>query len=375
MAKEKTKDSNAYSLMSPRFWHGMRFPYWLKLLARNRFDVSWSRLHLALGVSFFSPWNDLLAFLQHLGFGRAIERTSLAGPPIFVLGHWRSGTTLLHEYLALDERFASPTTFQCFAPWHFLLTEGLFTRFGGFLLPERRPMDNMKAGWSLPQEDEFALMNLGAPTPYLRILFPSHPIPHEGTLASSTFTADELEAWKRALDWFLRAVTYKVRKPLILKSPPHTGRLGILRAMYPQAKFVHIVRDPRKVYPSTLKLWKTLDEIQSMQAPSDEKRIEEFVLRTLPTMYKSFEADRIGLPESQLIELRYEDFVVDPVSAMQRIYEQLELGSFDSVRDKVSEKSKLERDYQTNRLELRGDEERMVMQAWNEYAKRYGYDG
>jgi hypothetical protein len=145
--------------------------------------------------------------------------------------------------------------------------------------------------------------------------------------------------------------------------------------MYPQAKFVHIVRDPRKVYPSTLKLWKTLDEIQSMQAPSDEKRIEEFVLRTLPTMYKSFEADRIGLPESQLIELRYEDFVVDPVSAMQRIYEQLELGGFDSVRDKVSEKSKLERDYQTNRLELRGDEERMVMQAWNEYAKRYGYDG
>lgn len=374
MSKEKIKNANSYSLVSPRFWHGMRFPYWLSLLRKNRFDIAWSRAHLAAGVSVFAPWNDLLAFIQHGLHGRAIEQTPLAGPPIFVLGHWRSGTTLLHEYLALDQRFASPTTFQCFAPWHFLLTEGLFTRFGGFLLPERRPMDNMKAGWSLPQEDEFALMNLGAPTPYLRILFPNHPVPYEGTLSSDSFSREELEAWKQKFDWFLRAVTYKVQKPLILKSPPHTGRLGILRAMYPEAKFVHIVRDPRKVYPSTLKLWKTLDEIQSLQSPTDETRIREFVLRTLPTMYTSFEADRIGLPDSQIIDLRYEDFIVDPVSAMQRIYEQLQLGGFESMRDRIVEKTSLERDYQTNRLEMTPEEERMVMDAWSDYARRYHYD-
>lgn len=374
MATDKTQRSNTYSLLSPRFWHGMRFFYWIRLLWTHRFDFSWSRLHLVVAVCLFSPWNDLLALMQHGFFGRAIRRTSLPKDPIFVLGHWRSGTTLLHEYLALDPRFASPTTYQCFAPWHFLLTEGLVTRFGGFLLPEKRPMDNMKAGWSLPQEDEFALMNLGAPTPYLRILFPNHPVPFEGTLASRSFSPQELSRWKQSLDGFLRAVTYKVRKPLILKSPPHTGRLGILRAMYPEAKFVHIVRDPRKVYPSTLKLWKTLDQIQAVQAPTHEEQLQDFVLRTLPNMYASFEADRVGLADSQLIELRYEDFIADPVSSMARIYEQLNLGDFELVRDKVASKAQLERNYQTNRLEMQPNEERTVMTAWGQYAKRYGYE-
>jgi len=184
MAEKAPDKVNQYPALSPRFWHGMRFPYWISLLAKNRFRVSLSRLHIAIGVTCFTPFTDLMALIQHVIFGRAIARTPLVGAPIFVLGHWRSGTTLLHEYLSLDERFASPTTFQCFAPWHFLLTEGLVTRFGGFLLPDKRPMDNMKAGWALPQEDEFALMNLGAPTPYLRILFPHHPVPFEDTLAT-----------------------------------------------------------------------------------------------------------------------------------------------------------------------------------------------
>ncbi len=235
-------------------------------------------------------------------------------------------------------------------------------------------MDNMRAGWALPQEDEFALMNLGAPTPYLRILFPNHPIPFEGTLASAGFSAEELATWKRTFDWFLRAITFKVRKPLILKSPPHTGRLGILREMYPDAKFVHIVRDPRKIYPSTIKLWKTLDDIQAMQSATDDQSIQDFVLRTLPTMYASFEADRIGIPDSQIIDLRYEDFVADPLSTMQRVYEQLQLSDFDSVREKIAAKAQGERDYQTNRLELQPDEEQRLMDAWHQYAIRYGYD-
>lgn len=373
MAKEKTQTTNPYSLMTPRFWHGMRSSCWFQLLWRNHFDFSWSRLHLVVAVSFFSLVNDLLALMQQLFFSRAIQRTELAGPPIFVLGHWRSGTTLLHEYLALDERFASPTTFECFAPSHFLLTEGLMTRFGGFLLPEKRPMDNMKAGWSLPQEDEFALMNLGAPTPYLRILFPNRPVPYEGTLASRSFAPEDLTVWKRTLDWFLRAVTYKVNKPLILKSPPHTGRVGILRSMYPEAKFVHIVRDPRKIYPSTVRLWSTLDDIQAIQKPNQDSHVEDFVLRTLPIMYESFQADRVGLSDSQLIEVRYEDFISDPVTSMARIYEQLQLGDFEPMRSKILEKSKQERDYQTNRLDMEPDEERRVMDAWHVYAQHYGY--
>ncbi|MFM8401327.1 MAG: sulfotransferase, partial [Pirellula sp.] len=110
---------------------------WFSNLARNRFAVSWSRLHYALGVSGFCPVSSTLAMVQKLGWSRAIARTEIQRPPVFILGHWRSGTTLLQEYLGLDPRFASPTTYQCFAPWHFLLTEGIVSRYGNWLLPDR----------------------------------------------------------------------------------------------------------------------------------------------------------------------------------------------------------------------------------------------
>ena len=172
--ENKSGAVNPYPALAPRFWHGMPSHIWWPLLAKNRFSVSPSRLHMAAALVFFTPINDLLALTQELIHGRAIRRTKLAGPPVFILGHWRSGTTMMHELLQLDERFTSPNTYQCFAPWHFLLTESLICRFGNFLLPDKRPMDNMKVGWTLPQEDEFALMVLGAPTPYYRVAFPRH---------------------------------------------------------------------------------------------------------------------------------------------------------------------------------------------------------
>jgi omega-hydroxy-beta-dihydromenaquinone-9 sulfotransferase len=346
---------------------------WLPLIAKNRFRFSLSRMHIALGVSSFMPISDLLALGQHVLFGSRIAKTKLAGPPLFVLGHWRSGTTLLHELLGLDDRFASPTTFQCFAPWNFLLTESIVTRFGGFLLPKKRPMDNMKAGWALPQEDEFALMNLGAPTPYLRLLFPCNGCPFENTLGSGSFTDEQLDRWKYLFDWFLKALTYKSGKPLILKSPPHTGRLGILKSMYPDAKFVHIVRDPRKLFPSTMKLWNSLDFVQSLQVGDYQEELKEFVLRSLVTMYDSFELDRKQIGPDQLMDIHYEDLVRDPIEVVRGVYDQLGLGNFEAIEPQIRQRSQQEREYQTNQFGLESEEEKEVLSTWRTYAEKYGY--
>jgi len=319
------------------------------------------------------PISQVLGMLQHCLFGKRIAETRLAGPPLFILGHWRSGTTMLHELLGLDERYASPTTYQCFAPSHFLLTEGLVSGYGNWLIPNRRPMDNMKAGWSLPQEDEFALMNLGAPTPYLRVMFPCHEFPFQETLAADGFAPQDLERWRFLFDWFLKALTYKTNKPLILKSPPHTGRLGILKAMYPDAKFVHIVRDPRKLFPSTMKLWRSLDQVQSIQVGEYEDRLKAFVLKSLTTMYDSFEKDRLGLPPNQFIDVRYEELAKDPVSVCGRIYQQLELSGYETLKPLLENRALQEKEYQTNRFGITPEEESEIMSAWSSYAARYGY--
>ncbi len=183
----------------------MRAALWWRLLARNGFRVAPSRLHIALGVSIFSPLNDLLAALQWLFLSRKIAAAQPAQDPVFILGHWRSGTTLLHELLVVDPRFASPSTYECFAASHFLVSEWAMVRFGNFLIPNKRPMDEMEAGWKLPQEDEFALMNLGAPSPYLRIAFPQEPPPHLDYLDMQITDTKSLSLWKEKFQWFVRA--------------------------------------------------------------------------------------------------------------------------------------------------------------------------
>ncbi|MFO0942478.1 MAG: hypothetical protein U0930_17205 [Pirellulales bacterium] len=58
-------------------------------------------------------------------------------------------------------------------------------------------MDEMAAGWLLPQEDEFALMNLGIPSPYLRIAFPHCQEKHLDYLDMSQLSDEkvQMEGW------------------------------------------------------------------------------------------------------------------------------------------------------------------------------------
>ncbi len=147
---------------------------------------------------------------------------------MFILGHWRSGTTYLHELLTCDERFATPTTYQCFAANHFLLTGPWIPRLFWFLVPSRRPMDNVQVGWQAPQEDEFALCSLGTPSPYLRIAFPNDEVDYLKYLDMQDVDPSTLEAWQTTLRSFLRDMTFATGRQLALKSPDTHRSTGSL---------------------------------------------------------------------------------------------------------------------------------------------------
>ena len=74
---------------------------------------------MAIIVTLVSLMNSLFWLMQSALYGRKIAATDIEEDPIFVIGHWRSGTTLLHELLILDPRHTYPDTFACFAPNHF----------------------------------------------------------------------------------------------------------------------------------------------------------------------------------------------------------------------------------------------------------------
>lgn len=365
---------NAYPFYTPRFWHGMRLGDWLKLVFEHRCRIHPLRWVMAIGITMTAAMNSLLGFIQNLLYGAQIRATKVDPPPVFIVGHWRSGTTLLHELMVKDPQFGSPSTYECFAPHHFLLTRGLMSRFGGWLLPKKRPMDNMAAAWDRPQEDEFAICTLGVPTPYRRMAFPNDPPCDQEYLNLEDVPADALEQWKNSLMRFVQMLAWDKKRRIILKSPPHTGRVGVLHDMFPGAKFIHLSRDPASVYPSAQRLWRSLDEAQGMQAPRHENVIE-FVHDTFERLYQGFHNQRERLPEGSIIDVRYETLVEDPIGELERIYDELDLGDFEAVRDGIEEYLGEQRDYKTTRHPDIPDDERIeVDRRWGFYMDRYGYE-
>jgi hypothetical protein len=361
---------------APRLWEGSDLFAWLGLLCRNRLAVHPRYWYIAAVVSGVSMGHTLLRWAQESWYGSRLDRTPVR-PPLFILGHWRTGTTLLHELLILDERFAFPTTYECLEPNHFLLTEGLVKRFLGFLLPSRRPMDNMPFGWDRPQEDEFALCLMGQPSPYLHLAFPNRPPqPHdEAALDLDGLPPRLREGWKRAFLRFLRRVSYKQGpRRLVLKSPTHTCRLPALLELFPEAQFVHIVRDPFVVYPSTVHLWQTLYRKHGLQTPTFAG-LEERVFRTFTHMYERLEATRSLVPRGNFHELRYEDLIADPLGRMRGVYEALGLGGFEAFLPRLEAHLRANAGYRTNRYrELSPEVRTEVRRRWGAVIERYGYD-
>ena len=362
-----------YPWYSPRFWHGMRPMAWFHLLRSGHFRIHPSRLPLVIGVTLATPVNTLLSWIQQLWFRRQLAEAELHGPPVFIVGHWRSGTTLLHELMVRDERLSSPTTLQCFAPHHFLVSEWFFQRFARWLLPSQRPMDDMAAGWERPQEDEFALLALGLQSPYRRMAFPNSGATDMEFLDFQGVSDEQARQWLGTLRSFLLTVSTSTGRPLIIKSPTHTGRIASLAREFPDAKFIHLTRDPRDLFPSTCRLWRSLDEVQALQKPVDTS-IESYVIDCHRRMYNAFHNQRDKLSDQRLIDVRYEDLVRDPVGVLQNIYETLRLSDFDAVKPVIESWVEAEhKSYKPNRHQLPEDDEAKIREAWCDYFDRYGY--
>jgi omega-hydroxy-beta-dihydromenaquinone-9 sulfotransferase len=356
----------------PRFWDGIVPWGWFPLLARNRFRIAPRRWGMAILIGLISLVNFLLWVVQLALYGRRIARTQINDAPIFVIGHWRSGTTLLHELLVLDRRHTCLNTYDCFAPSHFLVSAWFFRPLIGLLMPKRRPIDNMAAGWDYPQEDEFALCNMGLPSPYLTIAFPNEPPQDQEYFELDRVTPEGRRRWKRGLFWLLKCLTVRDPRRIVLKSPPHTFRIKTLLEMFPDARFVHIIRDPYVVFPSTVSLWKRLYRDEGLQVPKGEG-LEQHVFETFHRMYEVFERDRELIPRGRFCEVRYEDLVTGPIDQMGRVYEELGLGDFEVVRPALVGYFADKADYKTNRYETSPELRAEISRRWQAFFTRYGY--
>jgi hypothetical protein len=359
---------------TPRIWQGCNFPAFMRLLCKNRCAVHPRFLYMPLVMTTVSVIHSALEFLQESWYGSRLDRTAIRQAPLFIIGHWRTGTTLLHEMITLDPRFACPNTYHCLEPNHFLLTEGLADTLFRWMLPSHRPMDNMAMGWNRPQEDEFALCMMGQPSPYCTIAFPNHPPQDMAALDVDALPLPQREKWKRAFVGFLKRLTYRDPRRLVLKSPTHSCRIPTLLELFPQAQFLHIVRNPYVVFPSTVKLWQSLFGTHGLQVPRFQG-LEEFVFTTFEHMYDRIEEGKKLVPEGNFHEMRYEDLIADPLTEVGKAFSRLRLGKFDELRPKLETFWQMQSGYQTNRYSaLSAELLAEIGRRWEAVIERYGYE-
>ncbi len=242
--------------------------------------------------------------------------------PIFILGHWRSGTTLLHELMSLDGALLSPTTFQCFNPQRFLLTRT--PAYG----EAARPAGDVVVTTSSPQEEEFALLCAGAVSLYEAFLFPN-ALQHADRLCDpDCLEPADADFWDATLMSFLRAVSHAGghHKRLLLKSPSNSFRVPRLRRLFPDAVFIHLTRDVEAVRASTVRMWETMWHRYAIGRPLIAAALEANVSRVHESLEMKLRQSIADLPVSSVVTVSYDELVADAPGALARLYRALELG-------------------------------------------------
>jgi hypothetical protein len=306
-------------------------------------------------------------------YGSKIARQNVDHAPVFVLGHWRSGTTLLHNLISLDPQFTYPNLYEVMFPANFLLTEKLVTSTTSWMIPKTRPMDNVETGYHMPQEDEVALLLLSGLSPYLILAHPSDPSKFERYFELKDLSPAELKRWKDSFMYFIKKLTIKSNKPIVFKSPTHTFRIPVLLEMFPNAKFVYIYRDPYAVYNSSMHLRRTLLAENGLSKIVMNDKMQDDLMNLYSYCIDTYEKTRDQIPAGNLCEIRFEDLEADPLNEMHRMYNSLGLNGWDAVEPAIKQKVPELTRYRKNSFNMDEDLMRKVYERWRPSFDRYGY--
>ena len=241
-------------------------------------------------------------------------------PVTFVVGSPRSGTSILHELLALDPAARAPAMWEMLHPVEALEGEEFRgvgdheTRFWHDLQPEYETMH--VNGGDLPNECIFIAMN-----EFLSDQWGGcHVVPsYEVHLIS----ADHRPAYRFHSD-VLRVLQQRSGgKRWLLKAPSHLSQLRALFAVYPNARIIQTHRDPLKTIPSTLSLLGTLKRMRCERV--DIVGLAPLIVEGQALAHERAIADRDActIPGDQFVDVRYADLMVDPLGTIERLYEAL----------------------------------------------------
>ena len=368
--KEKGNQNIIKNIQHPLF--GINFKNWIQLLDSNG---GIDKKYLARGA-FITIASIILMPIQAISkfrYESKISSTEIKNPPVFIIGHWRSGTTYLHELFAEDPQFCYVSLWNTLLPDCFQTVEPIKNFLANFL-PKQRPMDEIKVEIDGPYEEEagIAVMNQWA----FFHCFHFARNAEEQYLKSIHFEKlnnEEKNLWKNNYLKFMKAITYANNgKRLLLKNPANTARIPTLLEIFPEAVFIHIYRNPYKVYLSTIKMRNNvLDKLALQNANKEE--IEKEVIENYKRLIKSYFEQKDIIPKNNLIEIRYEDLVKDPIKIVKQIYSKLRIPGFENALPRMLEYLEKQKHYKTNVYNIDKKIIQHIKSNWNFTIDRWGY--
>jgi len=303
-----------------------------------------------------------------------LPKASDLAPPVFILGHWRSGTTHLYNIMCESGDWAFVPPVATGLPWDLFGLARVFRPVLEMALPEHRYIDNIPVTPTSPQEDEIAIANMTDLSFYHGIYFPKA---FSQFLSRGLFfngcSVSEVEQWKRRFIYLLRKLSnYQDGRTLLIKNPVYTARLSMLLELFPGAKFVHIRRNPYEVFASMRNFYKKLLAEFALQS-YDHVDIDEAILSVYERMMDALDRDAAGLVKTQYLDLAYEDLDRDAIGTVEKIHQTLELPGFAGARPKFEAYLASVKSFEKNRFAYSDEAALKVEARLGRFIERWAY--
>ncbi len=311
--------------------------------------------------------------------------------PVFVFANPRSGTTLAHRLISMDDEvFTTVKLYQTIFPsvtatrTFQRLIEVAQTRVGNVLNGVYDFFNNpLETRWTevhhlsldQPEEDVCTLL-WSLQSPATGLLFP-----FMDELQSQTWldrqNPDQRAAFMDSYESTLKRHVYQAGgKRFLNKNVFFAPSVRSMYERFPDAAFVYLIRNPIDSLPSFLNMFYQAWKAHSPGIRPDGEEIQ--ALKQLGYEYYRYALEcRREIPKDQFIVVRYEDLVRDPKSTILGLYGRLGMPVSEAFEARLDDAIKGHRDWESSRaveLDFFGVTEEEVRSELRDVFEEFGYE-
>lgn len=351
---------------------GMRPGQLFRLIGRNRISARPGCISRICFLAQSSIWSAFFSLVEKSTYARILKEVPVPPDPIFIIGHWRTGSTFLHQLMNLDPNLAAPTLFQVAVPDSFLVSHRYYRPIFSTMVEKHRPMDMVKLGMDEPQEDEYAIFRITDCSPLERIVFPKST--GYFLLRNDDFMPppEKIDQWSAAVTGFYRKLSFKTRKIIVSKNPFNSLRIPLLIKLFPNARFIHIGRNPLDVVPSTVNMWNIVAKQNALNDNFAKPGIHD-VVEAMENMHKIIQKDLASLKSNRHTIVRFEDLEANPAEIMHQLYASIGLTFSPALSTAIEGFRNENLSFQKNTFLVSEADRKLIISESTAYREYFGY--